>query len=202
MKKYDLYELRVDEETIGMYTISLVEEPAVLRKWLAFKKDEKPEPLKLSVQDEEKHKILGVVLRADFPIYRYDDWGEYYIVFRKDEIEKITRMFLLNGFQNAVNTDHNSDAYLSWEDIEIEQLFIKDEKLGINPAGFEDIPEGSLFALYKIKNDKLWEMIKEGKWNGFSMEGYYKYIPAGEVGEEADKTTEEEWESFLESLTE
>ena len=201
-KKYDLYELSVDEETLGMYAVSLVEEPAVLKKWLAFSKDGKPEekPVRLSIQDEEKHKLLGVILRADFPIYRRDQMGEYYIIWRPAEIEKIARLFLLQGFQNAVNLDHNADAFLEEGQIEIEQLIIKNSAMGISPKGFEDIEEGSLFAIYKVKNDDLWKKIKEGEWNGFSMEGYYRYTPAGKVGEETQESTEEWWEKFLDSI--
>lgn len=201
-KKYDLYELSVDEETLGMYAVSLVEEPAVLKKWLAFSKEGKSEvkPARLAIQDEEKHKLLGVVLRADFPIYRRDQMGEYYIIWRPAEIEKIARLFLLQGFQNAVNLDHNADAFLEEGQIEIEQLIIKNSAMGISPKGFEDIEEGSLFAIYKVKNDALWKKIKEGEWNGFSMEGYYRYTPVGKVGKETEESTEEWWEKFLDSI--
>ena len=72
--------------------------------------------------------------------------------------------------------------------------------MGISPKGFEDIEEGSLFAIYKVKNDALWKKIKEGEWNGFSMEGYYRYTPAGKVGEETQESTEEWWEKFLDSI--
>lgn len=200
-KKYDLYELSVDEETLGMYAVSLVEEPAVLKKWLAFSKEGKSEvkPARLAIQDEEKHKLLGVVLRADFPIYRRDQMGEYYIIWRPAEIEKIARLFLLQGFQNAVNLDHNADAFLEEGQIEIEQLIIKNSAMGISPKGFEDIEEGSLFAIYKVKNDALWKKIKEGEWNGFSM-GYYRYTPVGKVGKETEESTEEWWEKFLDSI--
>lgn len=197
-KKYDLYELSVDEETLGMYAVSLVETPAMLKKWLAFSKEERERrAVKLAIQDEEKHKVLGPILRADFPVYRYDDWGEYYIIWRKPEIEKITRMFLLKGFQEAVNLDHNPDNYLENGEIEIEQLFIKNSAMGLSPVGFEDIEEGSLFAIYKVKSEALWKKIKAGEWNGFSMEGYYRYTPVGKVGEEANEDTEKEWEKFL-----
>lgn len=72
--------------------------------------------------------------------------------------------------------------------------------MGISPKGFEDIEEGSLFAIYKVKNDALWKKIKEGEWNGFSMEGYYRYTPVGKVGKETEESTEEWWEKFLDSI--
>lgn len=198
-KKYDLYELSVDEETLGMYAVSLVDEPAMLKKWLAFSKDGKGpgKAVKLAIQDEERHKVLGPVLRADFPVYRFDEWGEYYIIWRAPEIEKITRMFLEKGFQNAVNLDHNPEGYLENGEIEIEQLFIKNSAMGLSPKGFEEIEEGSLFAIYKVKSQALWDLIKAGEWNGFSMEGFYRYTPVGKVGEDADENTEREWEKFL-----
>ena len=50
-------------------------------------------------------------------------------------------------------------------------FFIKDTAKGINPAGFESVSDGSLFASFKILDDSLWEEIKtSGKLNGFSLE--------------------------------
>ena len=38
---------------------------------------------------------------------------------------------------------------------------------------FPDLPDGSWVATYYVDNDDLWEKIKDGEYNGFSLEGYF-----------------------------
>lgn len=74
-----------------------------------------------------------------------------------------------NAFK-YIDTQHNNQ----WVDgVELEELFIKDESKGINPSGFEDIENGSLFAKYRISNEEIWSKVKAGEFKGFSLEGYF-----------------------------
>lgn len=163
----------MDEETPGINTISLVQSPAVDVAWMAFSKEE--EQLKCSVIDDGlEHRVLGVVCRANFPIYRRDEKnGEYYIRFSAETIKKIAQKLLANGYQNLVNLEHFSDAYV--EGVEMVEFFIKNTEMGISPKGFENVEDGSLFAVYKVDNDAVWNAIKEGVFTGFSLEGYFGY---------------------------
>lgn len=171
-KKLPIYKMLLDDNVVGMYTISLVDDPAVEVMWQAFDKQE--EPLKFKIQDEDEHKILGVVCRADFPIYRRDkDGREYYIVFTPDVIYQMAQKFLKNGFQDAVNLEHLENTYV--QGVELTQIFIKNTDKGINPSGFEYVENGSLFAEYKVENDAVWEAIKNGTFKGFSLEGFFDY---------------------------
>ena len=63
--------------------------------------------------------------------------------------------------------------------------FIKDTNKGINPAGFDDISDGSLFATFKVRNPKVWEYIKNGTFKGFSIEGLFGF-------EQVDEETNDE----------
>ena len=74
-----VYQAILNTEEDGMIRVSLVDEPAVLRDFQAFK-DQKPRCL-YKIEDEEQRRVFGVVMRADFPIYRRDEAmkGEYYI---------------------------------------------------------------------------------------------------------------------------
>jgi hypothetical protein len=38
---------------------------------------------------------------------------------------------------------------------------------------FPDLPPGSWVATYYVDNDEVWEKIKSGEYNGFSLEGYF-----------------------------
>ena len=70
---------------------------------------------------------------------------------------------------NCVNLEHNSDT----NDIYLLQSFIKSGDTGLNPVGFEDCADGSWFIGYKVLNDEVWQGIKSGKFNGFSIEGWF-----------------------------
>ena len=128
-------------------------------------------------------------MRADFPIYRRDNRGEYYVIYKADTIRKMAEKYLLESKQNEVNLDHQDDAEV--DGVQMVQWFIKDSANGISPAGFEDIAEGSLFAEFHVVNDDVWASIKDGTYKGFSLEGIFDMQP------EQDKA---EVESIVESL--
>lgn len=146
----------------GIQVMSLVDYPAVESNFLAF---DKQQEMKFSVDDEE-HIVFGCALRADFPIYRFDRMGEYYVVFTKDVIKQLYEKFLTEKLMNNVNLNHDKET----NGVYLIQSFIKDTEKGINPVGFEDVADGSWFCAYKVTNEEVWKEIKQGKFNGFSVE--------------------------------
>lgn len=163
-----IYNATIDMEgdDTGMLRVSLVDSPAVQSDFLTFSRET---PVKMfSVENEEKRLVYGVLMRADFPIYRNGPEGGYYIVFQADTIRMMAEKYLLEGRQNEVNLMHKQNS--SIEGADMVQMFIKDTERGVNPTGFEDIADGSLFAEYHITNDEVWEQIKDGTFKGFSIE--------------------------------
>ena len=71
-----VYDALITDEECGMNRISLVDAPAVEADFLAFAKDKHPQMY--SVSDEEKRIVRGVIMRADFPIYRRDKRRQSY----------------------------------------------------------------------------------------------------------------------------
>jgi len=127
-----------------------------------------------AIQDEEERIITGALMLADTPIYRNDGNGEYYVVFSKDTIKKIAQKYFKKGYQNNVNLMHDSGQVM--EGVTMFESWIVDEKRGIKPMkGFEDVNEGSWFGSFKVENEDVWNMIKEGKVKGFSVEGIFNY---------------------------
>jgi hypothetical protein len=176
-----------DEET-GMFKISLVDDPAVMSNFLAF--DNARKPLLYAIENEEKRLVRGVVMRADFPIYRYDqNFGEYYIIYKAETIRQMAEKYLLESRQNDVNLMHEEGSDV--DGVQMVQYFIKDENAGVNPKGFEEIADGSLFAEFHIVNDAVWEQVKDGTFKGYSLEGVFDLVP------EEDK---ESVESIVDSL--
>ena len=183
-----VYNATISDEETGMFKISLVDEPAVMSNFLAFDKTRKP--LMYAIANEEKRIVRGVVMRADFPIYRYDEkFGEYYIIYKADTIRQMAEKYLLESRQNDVNLMHeeNSDV----DGVQMVQYFIKDTDAGVNPTGFEDIADGSLFAEFHIVNDDVWGQVKDGTFKGYSLEGVFDLVP---------EQDEERVESIVDSL--
>lgn len=125
------------------FAISLVDEPAIEETFIAMSK------VKQIKLDTDKREIYGPVLRPDFPIYRYQDNEEFYIVFDKEAIKQLATSFLENI---EFTIDHN---YIT-DGVQIMESFINDD--------------GVWMIRCKILDDELWNRIKNGELNGFSIE--------------------------------
>lgn len=155
----------------GMFVVSLVEDPAIESLFFPFEKDK----VNLSILDAPQHKVIGCVLRADYPILRIDGEGKYYnLVFDKETIYELTQHFVKYNNTGNVSVLHNGKPLGG---VELTQLFIKDKSKGIDPVGFDEVSDGSLFAEYKILNEKVWEGICNGVYRGFSIEGVFEVEP-------------------------
>jgi hypothetical protein len=136
------------------------------------------EKMSFAIQDEEERIISGPLMLADTPIYRYDANGEYYVVFTKDTIKKIAQKYFKKGYQSNVNLMHDNGQVV--DGVTMFESWIVDEKRGIKPMnGYEDVKDGSWFGSFKVENDDVWELVKEGKLKGFSVEGVFNYKSSG-----------------------
>ena len=157
-----------DSET-GMFVISLVDSPANERDFVAF--EEVKQIQTYSIANDEEQKVFGLVMECDKPIYRRNQQGfEYYITYIRKTIEAMTEKYFKMGLQNNVDTMHNFELE---DGITLTQMFIKDSEKGVNPIGFEDVNDGSLFAEFHIENAEVWNAIKEGEYKGFSLAGVF-----------------------------
>ena len=192
-KNLPIYEVKIDmnDDSVGMFMISLVDEPAVGKYFYAFNQDKKSMTYK--VTNTEQQKVFGLVICADTPIYRVDKTGfEYYLTYSKESIALMVEKYFKNGFQNNVDTNHN----LILEDgITLTQMFIKNTDKGINPVGFEDVKDGSLFAEFHIENQDVWNSVKDGSYKGFSLAGCFNV-------EEKPKEDERVFEDIMKMLDE
>lgn len=192
--KLPIYKISIDldDNETGMTAISLVQDPAVEVDFYAFEKQSKP--IQFAVQDEMERKVTGCAIWCDKPIYRYDyTMGEYYVVFDKQTIQDIVLKYSKQGLNNMVDLQHNGEMISG---ITMIEYYIKDTEKGINPTGFEDVADGSLFCTYKVEDDELWnEIIKEGsEFNGFSIEIMADLKPTDEVIDDGYDEDESFWE--------
>ena len=172
-----VYLLSVDDPNATIQTVSLVECPATGLPLYCFEKEEK---YKFST-DELKHNIISCIVRVDYPILRTSADGEpYYVVFNKQTSEMLCQKLLKDGFQQNISLDHNGQLI---EGIQLEQVFIKDSSRGIVPSGFESAADGSLFGIYHITDESLWNDCVSGRFGGVSLESLFKLIPISNIDE-------------------
>ena len=181
----------------GVVRVSLVDDPAVQSQFEFFRNADKA-PAMYAVQDEERRIVRGVILRADYPIFRRDtpqDPG-YYVTFSAEVIRTAAERLLAQGHANDVNLMHEDGSDV--QDVQMVQFFIKDSAAGIDPEGFEGIADGSLFAEYHVTNDDVWDSIKAGTFKGFSVEIFYTLIPAsGTLRRTAEEVSGDELAELL-----
>ena len=153
--------------------VSLVDRPAIQKNWNAFKNEQK-----FQIVSEDKHIISGCAMLADTPIFRSDaNFGDYYVAFSKDTIVKIVQKYFKKGYQNNVNLMHDPNQVETG--VTMFESFISDKSRGIEPMkGFEDAPDGSWFVSMLVENDDVWDKVKQGMVNGFSIEGIFNYAPS------------------------
>lgn len=167
-----VYQAVISDDETGMFKISLVDDPAVMSNFQAFDATRKMQLY--AIQDEEKRLIRGCIMRANFPIYRRDSkMGEYYIIYKPEEIRKMAEKYLLEGRQNDVNLMHEEGSDV--DDVQMVQYFIKGD--GIQVDGFDECADGSLFGEFHVVNDEIWDEIKTGTYKGFSLEGVFDLVP-------------------------
>lgn len=144
-----------------------------------------------SIQNEEQHIISGPLMLADTPIYRSNSkFGEHYVTFSPETIKDIAIKFSKKGYQKNVNLMH--DANMQVEGLVMFESFIVDKARGILPmAGYEDAKDGSWFGSFYVENEQVWNLIKEGKVKGFSVEGYFDYAAPNKEESYAEKKLKE-----------
>ena len=177
-----IYELTIEDNEDGLMCMGLVDEPAIEQNWIMM---ESQKPIKLSA-DKQKQILFGPAMIPDQPIYRRDASGEYYVVFSRETISEMVERWSRQGLTNEVNLMHDHDMFTS--DCTLIELFQKDASRGLNPEGYEELPDGTLFVAYKVKKP-LWDMIVSGEvdLNGFSIEAVMHYTRKDETEQLIDE---------------
>ena len=164
-------EFTLTDEVEGLQAIALVDSPAIGLNYQAFA------PHKFEVIDEDKRIVMGAAMIPDLPIYRRDERGEYYAIFKKDTIKALVQKLFKENKHTEFNEQHN--AFKILDGVYIYQSFITDKELGIlPPQGFENVADGTWFIAAKVENEEAWSKVKEeGILRGFSVEGVFDLEP-------------------------
>lgn len=167
-----IVELILDEQQMasGIDAISIVEAPAIESNFVALKSHE----VKFAKVDTEKRILMGPILIPDKPIYRKQvvdgELDEFYIYFSKQTVAKASQMFLMKGNQNNATIEHQ----LAVKGVCMVESWLKEDMEKDKSAiyGMTD-PIGTWMGCLKVTNDDVWNDVKDGKFKGFSIEGYF-----------------------------
>ena len=190
VEKLPTYDIILSEDEMGAEFVALVDSPAIRLNWIAFNKEQR-----FKFIETEKRVITGPLMIPDQPIYRYSEQkGEHFVKFSRPVIESICQRFFKNKNTGNVNLMH--DANKQVEGVYMIESFIVNKSTGRNaPIGFEEVPEGTWMASYKVDNEEVWQSVKSGEFKGFSIEGTF--------GRELDSSNElAEFETQLRKLDE
>jgi len=184
-----------DKDTeMGVYAVSVVDEPAIEENFVALNKHS----IELATIDKEKKLLMGPALIPNKQIYRKNSkHGEFYIYFSEDTVRKASEMFFTNGHQNSATYEH--DYALSGMTV-VESWIIEDSKSDKSRLHGFNLPVGTWMISMKVNNDQIWNDVKEGKVKGFSIEGYFADKLEMAMQASMKKVMDEEKEYLIEQI--
>jgi len=174
----NLYEAVFDEEnTDGVFGISLVENPATKEMFIQLSEDEKAAikntEIKLATIDEEQRLLVGLVLEPDAPVYRNQDGEEFHIVFKQDTITKLAHNFFIGDYHKNSPIEH-SDKKIKGVTF-VESWIVADAKKDKSNVYGLGYTKGSWLVAMKVDSDEIWnDYVKTGKVQGFSIDAIVK----------------------------
>lgn len=162
-------ELYIDENGEWLEKISLVELPAIESNFLCFSKED---TFKFAVEDEQRV-ITGPVMIPEKRMLRLDENGnEYYVYFSADTIKQAAYRWLQENMNHQFNLEHSKNT----NKVDVIESWIVNDSRNDKAAslGFS-LPKGTWMMSCKVNDEGLWQSIKEGEYNGFSVEGIFQY---------------------------
>ena len=125
--------------------------------------------------DDEKRIVVGPAMVPDLKIFRKDSKGNpYYVYFSSETIKMIMEKYMRNKYTDNNDENHNGNAV---KDVYVIESWIKEDMEDkSNKYGYNELPIGTWFVSMKVKNDEVWQKVKRGELNGFSVSGYFEEV--------------------------
>ena len=157
-----------NEQDLGVYAISLVEQPAIEEDFMYFSKAKE----KFATVDNDERIVMGAVMIPDMEILRVDNNGDKYKCwFSKETVKEIAQRYMQQSKHQSTTIDH---ARTVQGITTIETWIVSDSKKDKTQAFGLEYPVGTWVACMKIDNEEVWQSyIKEGVVKGFSVEGNF-----------------------------
>jgi len=125
--------------------------------------------------DDEKKIVVGPAMVPDMKIFRKDKNGEpYYVFFTAETIKMVAEKYMRKKYIDNNDTEHNGEVA---EDVYVIESWIKeDDQDKSNKYGYEELPIGTWFVSMKVRNQEVWDRIKNKELNGFSVSGFFEEV--------------------------
>jgi hypothetical protein len=127
--------------------------------------------------NEEQRMLYSPAMKPGILIPRIDEMTreKYFVTFKPETIKVMSQRFLIEKRTDKTNYEHSDQkfggVYL------VESWIVDGEQDKAYSMGYskQDVPLGTWMVGYRIDNDEVWDMIKQGKVKGLSIEGNFEY---------------------------
>jgi len=162
-----IVELVIEKDLDGIEAVSLVDAPAIEENFIALNKEYR---MDLAEVDSDKRILMGAALVPNKQIYRRNGKDEFYVFFSEATVKQASELFLKNGNQSNATLEHKNKFEGATV---VESWIIDNPEMDKSRAYGFDLPKGTWMISMKIEDEKVWKEVKEGKYKGFSIEGYF-----------------------------
>lgn len=141
--------------------------------WAADKLQSIRNEMSFSVFSMEEKMVVGPAMVPDKMIIRRNEiTGEiYYVYFTAETIKKLQQKFMLEKLLDKTNIEHGR-KFLNGVSV-VESWIVDDPQYDKQKVFGMEYPKGTWMVSMKIEDDAIWQKIKEGKLNGYSVQGYF-----------------------------
>ena len=172
MRVVELIINNTDESPV--FAMSIVNKPGMESNFVKLDKEEKK--VYYAFSDDEQKIITGVAMIPNKMIYRNDigDGEEGYVYFSEETVRECAYLFLANNKNNETTLGHdkNTDGLRL-----IESWVVEDPEYDKSTnLKLDDVVKVTWLMSYKVTDNELWEKIKKGEFNGFSLEGNFSHM--------------------------
>lgn len=127
--------------------------------------------------NEEQRMLYSPAMKPGILIPRIDEMTreKYFVTFKPETIKVMSQRFLIEKRTDKTNYEHSDKKF---NGVYLVESWIVD---GDNDKAYgmgyskQDVPLGTWMVGYRIDNDEVWDMIKQGKVKGLSIEGNFEY---------------------------
>ena len=141
--------------------------------WAADKLQSIRNEMSFSVFSLEEKMVVGPAMVPDKMIIRRNEiTGEiYYVYFTEETIKKLQQKFMIEKLLDKTNIEHGR-KFLNGVSV-VESWIVDDPQYDKQQVFGMNYPKGTWMVSMKIEDDAIWQKIKDGKLNGYSVQGYF-----------------------------
>ena len=141
-------------------------------QWYAINANKFQKEYKFEIVEGDQQIVVAPVMVPNNLIRRLGDNNEeYYVYFSEETVKEISEKYFADDHTNSTNINHDGDN--TKVNTVLESWLVEDSDLDkSNLYGF-NVPKGTWMMSMKINDADTWNMIKDGKLRGYSVEGNF-----------------------------